>query len=95
MWWCAGQSTGGVKYLLERGTNLTSPFMLLATNLVGQVERVRLYGHERPRGRTILLPRGRKATAADTWPDCLGASLKSAGDAVVCQPVKSGYPAED
>ncbi len=29
-------SAPGVKYLLERGTNLTSPFMLLATNLVGQ-----------------------------------------------------------
>ena len=29
-------STAGVKYLLERGTNLTSPFMLLASNLVGR-----------------------------------------------------------
>jgi parallel beta-helix repeat protein len=30
------KSSGGVKYLLERGTNLTSPFMLVASNLLGQ-----------------------------------------------------------
>jgi hypothetical protein len=29
-------STAGVKYILERGTNLTSPFVLLASNLVGR-----------------------------------------------------------
>jgi hypothetical protein len=32
-------SSGGVKYLLERGTNLTSPFMLVASNLVGQLSQ--------------------------------------------------------
>ena len=31
------KSAGGVTYLLERSTNLASPFMLLATNLVGQL----------------------------------------------------------
>jgi hypothetical protein len=31
------KSTFGVKYFLERSTNLTSPFMLLASNLVGQL----------------------------------------------------------
>jgi hypothetical protein len=30
------KSAAGVNYLLERGTNLSSPFLLLASNLVGQ-----------------------------------------------------------
>ena len=30
------QSVAGVNYFLERSTNLAAPFMLLATNIVGQ-----------------------------------------------------------